>query len=226
MINNLSTLTEDNEPATNEPHLHKILTISGVVHNIENIPDSKLGFMVFEEMPEEKFYFFKETLNNEETLIGKKETFGMVDFFIGENFREIAFNQGAGRGIIVFNISKVETMKKSTVKDVNPISLEDYIAVPSETNLTAGTKACAPCKFLNDEGKMVHYSLNEINYYPMVTFADQDNPMGSCYLSFFKCKKDLAYQIEDQATPAYVFSVDDYPRIDNDCGVLIHENVY
>lgn len=226
MINNSSTLTKNNEPTTNQAHLHKILTISGKVDKVENIPDSKLGYIVFEKMLNEKFYFFKETLSNEELQIGENVTFGILDFFIGENFSEKAFEDKEGRGIIVFNITSAETLDKGMEQDSGPISLENYVAKPSQTSLMAGTKACAPCKFLNAEGRMVHYTLNKRNYYPMVTFADQDNPLGSCYLSFFKCKEEEANQIEDVGTPSYVFSVNDYPRIDEASGVLVHEDVY
>jgi len=225
-MNNTSTLTENSESSPNETHLHKMLTISAKVERIDYISGSKLGKITFEESPNESFYFFTGTLKNENTLIGNKITFGMLDFFIGENFKEPAFNGGEGRGIIIFNISNDELALRSIVAENRSITFRNFIAKPSEPTLTAGTRACAPCKFLDSQNRMIRYELGTCYYYPMVTFADEKNPLSSCYLSFFKCDIEQSNQIEGKATSTYIYSVDDYPRIDDDGGVLVHEEVY
>jgi len=214
----------DTENQTTETHCHEVTLITGTITNISSFGQGKLSKIDISNFPNKNIYYYDGTLEPSQLQIGQTAVFGKIHFQLSDKFYEPAYEGDSDDNWLIFDVSEDECLEGNITTDAGPVFTRNFIAAPSGDIRLAGTKACAPCKFIVD-GQMIHYDYNDYSYYPMVTFPDEENNIQECYLSYFKCETQYAAQALQSFSPTHIFGFDDLPEIDSKTSVLVHENI-
>ncbi len=209
--------------AGNGFHHHKIVLIQGHIDSIIQIPNSKLNQIKIKEFEDEKMYFFKDTLRglpDPADWSTSPISFGTVDFFISKELEGEAFENKSVRGTIVFNVPMSSDSNQN-----EKMTRQNFTVQEVESNRFGGTKACAPCTFLDSSNKLINYKFGDDYYFPIVTFADKENPMGNCYFSFCTGPQGMLNALNAKVWENYILGLDDDPFVDPIAKVLVHKEL-
>lgn len=203
-------------------HHHKIILITGRIQSISELhPKSKLKKIKLEEFDDDHMYFFDKTLKNlpaPSDWSSQPVTLGIIDFFLSKNLQDLAFIEESARGSLVFEVPNATTPAEKMV-------VKNFTVEEKDPDRFGGTRACSPSTFLDDRGKMINYKLGNEYYFPVVTFADRENPMGNCYFSFCKGPEKLLNNFSEKVDQNYIIGINDNPKVDLMAQVLVHEKI-